>query len=144
MNAKKIFWFDVVYVPFINIKVAKIATPFWTDRVQGEWWLINVCVVTQVTKLCAYLTFDWKWCWSQEHEPNFTSGGFGLFVLRHHHISASLYSFFCTRSVREGVGDFWQLLTLNYGTKIRSNKKKLLFFLGRSKYLELTKSAKGL
>ena len=29
--------------------------------------------------------------------------GFDLLVLRHHHTSASLYSFFCTRPVREDV-----------------------------------------
>ena len=39
---------------------------------------------------------------------------------------------------------FWQPLTFNYGTKVRSNKKILPFYLGRSKYLESTKSAKGL
>ena len=53
---------------------------------------------------------------------NFASGGFDLLGLRHLDISASLYGFFCTRSVREGVA-VWATLTLNYGTKIRSNQK---------------------
>ena len=69
---------------------------------------------------------------------------FDLLVLRHLHISASPYSFFCERLVGEGVA-IWATLTLNYGTKIRSNQKKYLpFFLGRSKYLKSTKSAEGL
>ena len=68
---------------------------------------------------------------------------FDLLVLRHLHISASL-SFFCERLVGEGVV-ILATLTLNYGTKIRSNQKKYLpFFLGRSKYLKSTKSAEGL
>ena len=45
-----------------------------------------------------------------------------ILVLRHHHISASLYGFFCTRPVREGVS-ILATLTLNYGIKIRSNQK---------------------
>ena len=43
---------------------------------------------------------------------NFTSGGFNLLVLRHLHISASLYSFSCSRSVREDVA-ILVTLTLN-------------------------------
>ena len=70
-----------------------------------------------------------------------TSGGFDLLVLLQHHVSASLYSFVCTRSVREGVG-ILATLTLNYETKIRWNQKNLAI-LGCSEYLKSTKSAKG-
>ena len=63
-------------------------------------------------------------------------------VLRHHHISASLDSFFCTRPVRDSAA-ILATLELNH-EKIRSNEKKLPLFLGRSKYLKLTKSAEGL
>ena len=52
---------------------------------------------------------------------------FDLLVLRHLHISASL-SFFCERLVGEGVA-ILAILTLNYGTKIRSNQKKIFAIL---------------
>ena len=45
------------------------------------------------------------------------TGGFDLLILCHQRTSASLYSFFCTRPVREGVA-IWATLMLNYGTKI--------------------------
>ena len=48
-------------------------------------------------------------CWSQEHEANFTSGGFDFLVLCHLYIRAILYSFFC--SVTEGVAIFATLTT---------------------------------
>ena len=62
--------------PIISVKVAKITTPFWTDRVQREWWLICVCVITQVTKQSLLLIEEL--CWSQEHKENFTYGSFDL------------------------------------------------------------------
>ena len=73
-----------------------------------------------------------------------TSGKLDLLVLRHLQISASLYSFFCTRSVGEGVAILATVI-VNYGTKIRSNQEIFLpFFLVRSKYLKLKKSAEEL
>ena len=71
----------------------------------------------------------------------FTSGGFDLLVLHHHHINVSLHSFFFIWSVREGMAILVTLMLTNYG---RIKKIFAIFFLGHSKCLKSTKSAEGL
>ena len=47
------FLFELIFVPQLSVKAAKIATPFWNDIVQGDWWPICVRDELQVIKLRA-------------------------------------------------------------------------------------------